>query len=113
MLAGVRCSGRRLALLGDMLELGPDEGPRAHADALEACEKLGLDCATAGPQFQAAAAALPKSRRPVLAAANAAELAAEVGGLVSEGDVVLVKGSRGSRMELVAEALMRPGDGRD
>jgi UDP-N-acetylmuramoyl-tripeptide--D-alanyl-D-alanine ligase len=99
--------GRRVAVLGDMLELGPT-GPDLHREAgrkvaprlqamvgvgalaphfLEGAREAGLpaDALTAFPDSAAAAAAVPSLVRP--------------------GDAVLVKGSRGVRMETIVEAI--------
>ncbi|MFN3937627.1 MAG: UDP-N-acetylmuramoyl-tripeptide--D-alanyl-D-alanine ligase [Gemmobacter sp.] len=98
--------GRRIAVLGDMLELGPD-GPSMHA-AL--ASDPGLASATVvhcvGPLSAALWAALPPRQRGERVD-TAAELAARAHTLVDAGDVVLVKGSKGIRVSLVVEALRR------
>jgi UDP-N-acetylmuramoyl-tripeptide--D-alanyl-D-alanine ligase len=100
--------GRRIAVLGDMLELGPDEAAlhRAIADhpAIEAIDIIH----TAGPRMKALHAALPEARRGHWAH-DADEMAAMAKSLVDGGDVVLVKGSKGSKVSLVAEAFRRLG----
>ena len=99
--------GRRIAVLGDMLELGA-EAPSLHAE-------LGERVAAAGVHLLFGLGA--HMRLAVAAAARAglgdrARHYEEIGALVDAlraglrpGDAVLVKGSRGSRMERVVEAL--------
>ncbi|MGI8864282.1 MAG: UDP-N-acetylmuramoyl-tripeptide--D-alanyl-D-alanine ligase [Solirubrobacteraceae bacterium] len=94
--------GRRVAVLGDMLELGPDE--RAfhveigeHADAVEVDVLI-----TVGPL---AAAMGDRYHGEVHTVSDAAEAAVMLPVLLQSGDVVLVKGSRGVGLELVCEAL--------
>lgn len=101
---------RRVALLGDMLELGAAE-EEAHREALSLALSLGLDgLGVAGPRFSAAAAALGVA---VPAASDAESLAALVGPALQPGDVVLLKGSRGMAMERILQALggTAPGPG--
>ncbi len=98
--------GRRVAILGDMLELGSDEVAmhRAMADdpAMVSVDLVHL----AGPRMRALYDALPEARRGIYAE-TAAELAARAGDLVAIGDIVLVKGSKGSRISTVVDALRR------
>ncbi len=100
----VLSGGRRILVLGDMLELGP-EGPAAHADLAEAAldARVGL-VFTAGPLSRHLHDALPASLRGAHAA-DAAALAPIIAGAVGPGDLVLVKGSAGSRMGAVVQAL--------
>ncbi|KQP52742.1 UDP-N-acetylmuramoylalanyl-D-glutamyl-2,6-diaminopimelate--D-alanyl-D-alanine ligase [Methylobacterium sp. Leaf108] len=96
--------GRRIAVLGDMLELGQagEEHHRALADAVEAG---GIDHVfTAGPLMRHLFEALPMSRRG-LAAATSADLVDPLLGFVRPGDVVMVKGSNSIRMGRIVEAL--------
>jgi UDP-N-acetylmuramyl pentapeptide synthase len=89
--------GRRVAVLGDMLELGPDE-ERFHREVGEHARARGVEVlVTVGPR----AAAMAGDH----AAADAAEAAALVPGLLAPGDTVLVKASRGVGLERVTEAL--------
>jgi len=98
--------GRRIAALGDMLELGPDE--RAyHAGLAEPLGQAGVDLVfAAGPRMAALMEALPPSLRGGYAD-TADALAPLIAGSLRAGDVVLVKGSNGSRMSGVVEALAR------
>lgn len=96
--------GRRIAALGDMLELGPDE--RAyHAGLAKPLEEAGVDLVfAAGPRMAALMEALPPSRRGGYAE-NADALIPIISGALRAGDVVLVKGSNSSRMSRVVSAL--------
>ena len=103
----VRGEGRRIAVLGDMLELGPESAQR-HANLAEAVEAGGIDLVySCGKDMAALHEALPKSRRGAHAPDSAA-LATIVTTAIGPGDAVMVKGSLGSRMAVVVEALMQP-----
>ena len=94
---------RRIAVLGDMLELG-EHAPSEHAGLapdVEASADLLFAC---GPQMRHLYAAVPPAHRGAYAADSDA-LAAIVARTVAPGDAVLVKGSLGSRMKRVVEAL--------
>ena len=95
--------GRRIAVLGDMLELGPDSKDmhRRLAGPLEAAADLVFTC---GPYMHALHDALPADKRADHAEDSAA-LSSLIAAAVQPGDVVLVKGSLGSRMRLVIDAL--------
>ena len=97
--------GRRIAVLGDMLELGPDS-ERLHA-ALEAPLRTGgIDLVfTAGKFMRALHDALPAAMRGGHAD-NSEALAKILAAQVHPGDVVTVKGSLGSRMAKVVDALI-------
>jgi UDP-N-acetylmuramoyl-tripeptide--D-alanyl-D-alanine ligase len=96
--------GRRLAALGDMLELGP-EAPRLHADLAAEVEGAGIDQVfTCGPLMARLSAALPACRRGTHGADPGA-LVAPVRAALRDGDVLLVKGSLGSRMAKLVAAL--------
>lgn len=102
--ADVPVRGRKIAVLGDMLELGPD-APAFHAGLADAIEAAGVDQVfTAGPLMEHLFNALASGRRGAHAS-DAAGLSAIVGNAVQPGDVVMVKGSFGSRMGVVVEAL--------
>ena len=91
---------RRIAVLGDMLELGRDEDA-AHAAVLEIARGLDLDgLFAAGPRFRAAA-----ERLGIPWAPDAAGLVPLVAAVLHENDVLLVKGSRGMGMERVVHLL--------
>jgi UDP-N-acetylmuramoyl-tripeptide--D-alanyl-D-alanine ligase len=94
---------RRLAVLGDMLELG-DHSQSEHAGLAGAsCESADLLYAC-GPWMKFLYDAMPPEKRGAHAADSAA-LAPLVRAALRPGDVVLVKGSFGSRMRAVVDAL--------
>ncbi len=96
--------GRRIAILGDMLELGADSAV-LHADlAPDVANTADLVC-TAGRDMGALNEALPREKRAGHAA-KAEELLPLVRKLIRPGDVVMVKGSHGSRMGLIVDALL-------
>jgi UDP-N-acetylmuramoyl-tripeptide--D-alanyl-D-alanine ligase len=94
-------SGRRVAVLGDMLELGPDEA-RFHAEVGAHAKAAGVDLLVAvGPR----AAHFADGYGEVVALPDAQTAADTVPGLVQPGDTVLLKASRGVGLEVVARAL--------
>ncbi len=102
----VGARGRRIAVLGDMLELGP-RGRALHRGLLAAVDANAIDLVfCCGPLMRALWQALPASRRGGYAEDSAA-LEPEVLSAVGAGDVVMVKGSLGSRMAPIVKALQR------
>jgi UDP-N-acetylmuramoyl-tripeptide--D-alanyl-D-alanine ligase len=96
--------GRRIAVLGDMLELGP-QGSVLHAGLADAVRESAVDLVyCAGPLMKSLWDALPSERRGGYAD-TAAALEDEVLAAVRAGDAVMVKGSLGSRMGPVVKAL--------
>jgi UDP-N-acetylmuramoyl-tripeptide--D-alanyl-D-alanine ligase len=103
-LAKPKRRGRRIAILGDMLELGA-ESPLHHAQLADAFVAAKLDVAhAAGPECKLFIEALPPKFRGKWAE-NSEALAAEVDDLARAGDVVLVKGSLGMGMRRIVDAL--------
>jgi UDP-N-acetylmuramoyl-tripeptide--D-alanyl-D-alanine ligase len=95
-------SGRRIAVLGDMLELGPDAS-RFHAEIGTYAREAGVDVlVTVGPL---AALMGPAFAGELHATDDAAAATALVRKLVAPGDTLLVKGSRGVGLEVVAQGL--------
>ncbi|MDW8314759.1 MAG: UDP-N-acetylmuramoyl-tripeptide--D-alanyl-D-alanine ligase [Rhodovarius sp.] len=98
--------GRRIAVLGDMLELG-EEGAAMHralAPAVAAAADLVYVC---GPLMSGLFAELPAAKRGA-AMPDAESLAPLLSAALRPGDVVLVKGSLGMRMASIIQALDRP-----
>lgn len=100
--------GRRIAVLGDMLELGPTESA-LHAEIARhpALSQIALvHCV--GPRMKALHDALPRSKRGHWAE-TADDLLAKAHHLVDAGDIVLVKGSKGIKVSRVVDALRKLG----
>lgn len=95
--------GRRIAVLGDMLELGPT-GPALHKRLTEAILANGVDAVFAcGPLMRGLYDSLPSTLRGAYAA-QASGLEPLVLDAIRGGDVVMVKGSLGSRMGPIVKA---------
>ena len=101
-----RLDGRKVAVLGDMRELGLD-GPDLHAGLADAIASTGVArLYTCGPLLERLYRAVPAAIRAAHVGDSTALLPLVLAGL-RQGDVVLVKGSLGSRMGPIAEALRR------
>jgi UDP-N-acetylmuramoyl-tripeptide--D-alanyl-D-alanine ligase len=98
-------AGRRLAVLGDMLELG-DHAPRLHAGLAKAIATCRVDRVyTAGPAMRHLHEALPSARRGTHVK-DAVDLLPVLRAELRPGDTLLVKGSLGMRMGRIVEALL-------
>jgi UDP-N-acetylmuramoyl-tripeptide--D-alanyl-D-alanine ligase len=98
--------GRRIAVLGDMLELGT-AGPELHGNLIEPIAENEVDLVfCAGPLMASLWQALPSSTRGGYAN-TAADLEPLVLSAVRGGDAVMVKASAGSRMGPIVKALVR------
>ncbi len=98
--------GRRIAVLGDMLELGA-QGPALHRGLAQPIEAAAVDLVfCSGPLMHALWEALPSSRRGGYAE-TAAALEPAVLAAIRDGDAVMVKGSLGSKMGPIVKALER------
>ena len=96
--------GRRIAVLGDMLELGA-AAPRLHAELAEPLLAAGVDRVfLAGPLMAELWQALPPALKGYYAE-KASDLPSILEGEIAAGDVVMVKGSNGSRVTGVVDAL--------
>lgn len=96
---------RRIAVLGDMLELGP-EGPALHAGLWEAIDEASVDLVfAAGPQMAELFARVPPDRRGAWAS-TAAGLEKSLLDVLGPGDVVMIKGSNGSKMAPLVTAVL-------
>ncbi len=101
---GVR--GRRIAVLGDMLELGP-QGADLHRGLAAAVVEGSVDLVfCSGPLMRSLWEALPTERRGGYAETSAA-LEPQVLGVLRAGDAVMVKGSLGSKMGPIVKAMTR------
>ncbi|MGD8377222.1 MAG: UDP-N-acetylmuramoyl-tripeptide--D-alanyl-D-alanine ligase [Acidobacteriota bacterium] len=106
LVAAAPAGSRRVLVTGDMLELG-DHGPAAHQEAGRHAAEARLEVVVAvGPlSEQTAESAGEGGVATVVHLPDSEEAAAAVADLVRPGDTVLVKGSRGMRMERVVQAL--------
>jgi UDP-N-acetylmuramoyl-tripeptide--D-alanyl-D-alanine ligase len=100
--------GRRIAILGDMLELGPTEielhAAIAKHPGLSAIHVIHC----VGPRMKALHAALPRGQRGEWVE-TAQELAPRVRSLIDAGDILLVKGSKGVKVSQVVDVLRKMG----
>ena len=106
LIAGLRPekNGRRIAVLGDMLELGDDE-LLLHAGLAEPIAAAGVDRVyLVGERMAALWEALPQARRAVYAK-SAADLVSPLTDDLAAGDVIVVKASNGVRLGALVEAL--------
>lgn len=93
------CRGRRIAALGDMLELGPT-GPKLHADVGRAVAALGIDLLVGtGPLMVHAVDAANAAGAHAVAVPDSEAAGAFLAGFLEPGDLLLLKGSRGTKME--------------
>lgn len=110
ILAGLK-STRRIAVLGDMLELG-DLGEAAHKDLGQLAGKSADVLITVGPLMESAAEeAKKKLGKNVASFAKANEAAEYLAANLKKNDLVLIKGSQSMRMEKIVKKVMtRPED---
>jgi UDP-N-acetylmuramoyl-tripeptide--D-alanyl-D-alanine ligase len=98
--------GRRIAVLGDMLELG-DQASALHRALVKPVVESAVDLVfCAGPAMQNLWQALPSERRGGYAE-DAKSLEPQVIEAVRDGDVIMVKGSYGSKMGPLVQSLQR------
>jgi UDP-N-acetylmuramoyl-tripeptide--D-alanyl-D-alanine ligase len=95
--------GRRIAILGDMLEMGT-EADTIHASLADDVAQAADLVFACGPAMSHLFANLPHSIRGAHASSSA-DFAGDIAAAIRAGDVVMVKGSLGSRMALVTGAL--------
>jgi len=99
---------RRIAVLGDMLEMGP-EGARLHAELSVPLAAAKVDLVfVSGTLMKSLWDKLPSGRRG-FHANTSAELLPQVLSALRKGDTVLVKGSNGSKMSVIVDALRARG----
>jgi UDP-N-acetylmuramoyl-tripeptide--D-alanyl-D-alanine ligase len=101
----VPAGGRRIAVLGTMLELGPDAA-RLHGELAQPLVEAGIDLVfTVGGDMEKLRAALPEPMRGEHRA-RSSEMALLLATALRPGDVVTVKGSLGSRMAEIVKPLL-------
>jgi UDP-N-acetylmuramoyl-tripeptide--D-alanyl-D-alanine ligase len=101
--------GRRIAVLGDMLELGAGSATQ-HARLAESLIRNKIDLVfTAGPEMAALWKVLPPAQRAGTAD-DSQTLAPQVAEAVRAGDILVVKGSAGSNTKVIVESLLAKGE---
>ncbi len=101
-------NGRRIAVLGDMLELGADE-MALHAAIADHPALAQIDIVhCVGPRMRALWDALPRGKRGEWVQ-TAPDLATRARSLIDAGDVILVKSSKGTKCALIVDALRKLG----
>ena len=109
--AALPTAGRRVAVLGDMLELGP-ASERYHRELgafAAGCRLDSLICVgPGGGTIAEAAVAAGQPAETVARYRDSGTLASHIGRFVQDGDLVLLKASRGVRLEAVAGAIAAP-----
>jgi UDP-N-acetylmuramoyl-tripeptide--D-alanyl-D-alanine ligase len=104
--AEIGAHGRRIAVIGDMLELGA-RGAELHRQMLEPVKAHGIDLVfCCGALMRALWEALPSERQGGYAETSAL-LEPQVLAAIRPGDTIMVKGSLGSRMGPIVKALER------
>ncbi|HJU04453.1 MAG TPA: UDP-N-acetylmuramoyl-tripeptide--D-alanyl-D-alanine ligase [Nitrospiraceae bacterium] len=110
LLAELGAGGRTIAVLGDMLELGPESSALHHEVGAHLAAKDISFLIACGPLSRALAQGAHDrgmARARIREAADAAEATQVLTSMLRRHDVVLAKASRGMRMEQVVEALRR------
>ncbi|KAE8671150.1 GRAM domain-containing protein / ABA-responsive protein-related [Hibiscus syriacus] len=107
MLRRIDCDGKRVAILGDMLGLGPLE-LEFHEEILNYCLGAHIDLVgVAGKRFHLAADHMNLMKKmKIVHAIDSENLVPKILKWLNMNDVVLVKGSRGMQMEKVVDALL-------
>ncbi len=96
--------GRKIAVLGDMLELG-GMSQQLHAMVAEYVSDSADACFLYGAEMLSCANALRKAGFEVYHSTDKDEITAKLKAFIRGGDVLLFKGSRGMRMEEIAEKI--------
>jgi len=105
-LTELHSDGKRIAVLGRMLELGA-ESERGHREVGETAATLGVDYLIAIAEDNMADAAEKAGLRNSAVAKDASEAAEMLSEIARPGDLVLIKGSRSSRTELVLDEFAK------
>ncbi len=108
VLAATPGTGRRIAYVGDMKELGPDE-QSLHAGIAGLEAVAGIDCIHCiGPLMKALHAALPDDKRGACYATSA-EALPDLAGQIAGGDIVLAKGSLSMGLGRIVDGIREMG----
>jgi UDP-N-acetylmuramoyl-tripeptide--D-alanyl-D-alanine ligase len=107
-LGEIETQGKRIAILGDMMELGKF-GAEAHRKVGELVSGIANLIITIGPRSRLTAEEVLKSGKlpeSVLSFDNSKQAIEDVKGRIGKGDIVLIKGSQAMRMEHIVKAIM-------
>jgi UDP-N-acetylmuramoyl-tripeptide--D-alanyl-D-alanine ligase len=96
------CIGKRIALLGDMRELGTSS-QEEHRTLLQQVLQFCDVCIVTGEEFSRAYASIESLSADIIHAEDIGQCAQLINQLAHSGDIVLIKGSRGIRLERVLE----------
>lgn len=109
-LKGIRCDGRRVAILGDLLELGGSDY-EYHVMILRHCFGCCVDLVGLVGSCFGRVAKDWSSRKTsnIICACDPDSMAFKIVNMLNGNDIVLVKGSRGMKMEKVVEAIRTKG----
>jgi UDP-N-acetylmuramyl pentapeptide synthase len=107
-LAELRGARRAVAVVGDMLELG-DEGPSAHQEVGHRAAELGIAVIALGDERERVAAAARAGGGSAVSVTDPVAAARQVLEQTEPDDWILIKASRGMRLERVVEALRAAG----
>lgn len=106
VLAVSKCNGKKVAVLGDMLELG-DESERQHFGVGVFAANQDVDILVAvGENAAGISKGASGGKLEALYFENKDDFIKEMGNIIDSGDLILVKGSRGMKMEQIVEELM-------
>ena len=101
-------AGRKIAILGDMLELG-DMGDLAHLEVVHRIIEIGVDVVVAVGPAMGRAFGSKNIPGKAVCADNVAAAFDELDGLIQPSDLVLVKGSHGSEVYQIVARLLEAG----
>jgi UDP-N-acetylmuramoyl-tripeptide--D-alanyl-D-alanine ligase len=108
LLTQVKAKGKKIAVVGDMLELGPNAA-QMHEEVGEFVARHGIDqliaCGPLGRSLAKGARNAGQDPSHIVETPDAYVAANTVKAIAKPGDVVLIKASRGMKLELVADAL--------
>lgn len=108
-LASLEATGRKIAVLGDMAELGsfgPEEHRKIGALAVKSCAELAV-VGNLAKEIRVGALSSGMSPERIRSFKTSSEAATALSRDIQSGDIVLVKGSQAARMERIVKALMR------
>lgn len=109
VLSDIGGSGRKVAILGDMLELG-DYSEQGHREVGRMCRDnadILIACGNSAINIANGAAEAGMSKNTVHYFATTSEAILALGDILANGDTILVKGSRGMKMEEIAENILK------